>query len=147
MKASKFILPAALAVFFLVLPGCGQDKEEQQSAKINTPIPLPETMTITGQVQQKLDAGNFMFVLISSDKKIIWVTVPKVEVEIGETVTMKDANLLENFHSRTLNKTFREVLFSPGIEGKTPMIKKASTSSVNGERQERRSQRLMSPPK
>jgi hypothetical protein len=140
MKISKFILPVAMAAFFLVLPGCGQDKEEQQSAKTNTPVtapvPLPETVKIIGQVTEILDAGNFIFVLMASNKEKVWVTVPKVDVEIGETVTMNDATLLENFHSKTLNRTFDTVMFSSGIEGKTPIIK----------RQMRRSQGLTPPP-
>ena len=138
MKVRKFILPLAMAAFFLVLPGCGQDKEEQQTAKIKPPVPvvLPDTVTINGQVEEKLDAGNFIFVLIASGKEKVWVTVPKVEVEIGETVTMTDASLLENFHSRTLNRTFEKVMFSSGIEGKTPIIRKLK----------RRSQGLSLPP-
>jgi hypothetical protein len=149
MKAIKFILLAALAAFFLVIPGCGQDKEDQEaSPKAKTSAPLPETISITGQVMEILDAGNFIFVMVSSSKKIIWATVPKVEVEIGETITMKDANLLENFHSKVLNRTFREVLFSPGIEGKTPIIKTTKASSADkGDRQMRRSQRMMPPPR
>ncbi len=120
MKVRKFILPLAMAAFFLVLPGCGQDKQEQQSAEVEPIKPPAEVITIKGTVLEVIDNGNFIYLLLDRDEKQTWATMPAVDVEVGEDVTLIFANIFQNFYSKSMNRSFDELIFSAGIEGKRP---------------------------
>jgi hypothetical protein len=121
MKASKLILLAALAAFFLVLPGCGQDKEEQRSVEIKPKEPPPEVVTIKGKVLEIVDeGGKFIYILLDRGEKQTWATMPAVDVAVGEDVALIYANVFQNFYSKSLKRSFDELIFSSGIEGRPP---------------------------
>jgi hypothetical protein len=123
MKISKFILPVAMATFFLVLPGCGQDKQEQQSAEVEPIKPPAEVITIKGTVLEVIDNGKFIYLLLDRGEKQTWATMPAVDVEVGEDVTLLFANIFQNFYSKSMERSFDELIFSAGIEGKQPRRK------------------------
>lgn len=124
MKVSKFILPATLAAFLLVIPGCGQDKEakdEQKSAEVKPIKPPPEVISIKGKVLEVVDDGsNFIYLLLDQGEKQTWATMPAVDVEVGEEVTLVFANVFKNFYSKSMKRSFDELIFSSGIEGRQP---------------------------
>ena len=121
MKVSKFVLFAALAAFFLVLPGCGQDKEEQQTSTVKPVGPPPEVITIKGKVVEVIDEGDkFIYLLLDRGNKQTWATMPAVDVAAGEEVSLIYANVFQNFYSKSLQRSFDELIFSSGIEGRPP---------------------------
>ena len=120
MKVSKFIILAAIAAFFLVPAGCGQDKQEQKSAEVEPIKPPAEVTTIKGTVLEVIDDGNFIYLLLDRGEKQTWATMPAVDVEVGEEVSLIFANIFQNFHSKSMKRSFDELIFSSGIEGKQP---------------------------
>ena len=120
MKVSKFIILAAIAAFFLVLAGCGQDKQEQKSAEVEPIKPPAEVTTIKGTVLEVIDDGNFIYLLLDRGEKQTWATMPAVDVKVGEEVSLIFANIFQDFHSKSMKRSFDELIFSSGIEGKQP---------------------------
>ncbi|MCX5865262.1 MAG: DNA-binding protein [Deltaproteobacteria bacterium] len=77
---------------------------------------------IKGKAKEVLSGGGFTYVLVAAEKGDTWVAVPKTKVEVGETCSIAEGQVMKNFPSKTLNRTFNEIVFSPGIEGKKPEI-------------------------
>jgi hypothetical protein len=80
---------------------------------------------IKGKAKEVLSGGGFTYVLIAAEKGDTWVAVPQTKVEVGETCSVAEGQVMQNFPSKTLNRTFSEIVFSPGIEGKKPEIGEA----------------------
>lgn len=80
---------------------------------------------IKGKAKEVLSGGGFTYVLIAAEKGDTWVAVPQTKVEVGEVCTVAEGQVMKNFPSKTLNRTFNEIVFSPGIEGKKPEIGEA----------------------
>ena len=80
---------------------------------------------ITGKAKEVLSGGGFTYVLIGAEKGDTWVAVPQTKVAVGETCSVAEGQVMQNFPSKTLNRTFREIVFSPGIEGKKSEIGEA----------------------
>ncbi len=94
----------------------GADAVVQQAAGPSLPI--------HGKAKEVLHGGGFTYVLIGGEKGDIWVAVPETTVAAGEPCVVAEGQVMENFPSKTLNRTFAQIIFSPGLEGK-----KAETGS------------------
>lgn len=145
MKRSKLIIAATLAAISIILAGCerkpAQKEEEGKPAAVSEAKQAPEVMTITGKVLEILDGGNFIFIRLDTEGKKIWATVPSVDVKIGEEVTLRNANIFKKFYSKNLQRSFDELIFSSGVDGKTAKRRPAAASDGQSLRS-RRSQRL-----
>ncbi|MEN8134812.1 MAG: hypothetical protein ABFS18_04660 [Thermodesulfobacteriota bacterium] len=120
VRFNKFIVLMALAVLLLVLlPACSRDKQEQTAEKAD--LPQEVVTSIRGKVLEIAGAGSggFIFILLDRGEQQIWATVPAVDVKVGEEVTLLNANIFNNFRSKSMNRSFDELIFSTGIEGKS----------------------------
>ncbi|OGQ98228.1 MAG: hypothetical protein A2505_10525 [Deltaproteobacteria bacterium RIFOXYD12_FULL_55_16] len=73
---------------------------------------------IQGKAKEVLKSGGFTYVLLAGDKGEIWVAVPETKVAVGEACTVVEGQVMQNFSSNTLNRTFKEIIFATGFEGK-----------------------------
>jgi hypothetical protein len=80
---------------------------------------------IKGKAKEVLSGGGFTYVLVGAEKGDTWVAVPQTKVEVGETCSIAEGQVMKNFPSKTLSRTFNEIVFSPGIEGKKSEIGEA----------------------
>lgn len=136
------IVIAALAALLIVLTGCSRDKQDQPTSEVKSPKPA-EVLTIKGKVLETVEGGSFLYVLLDLGEKKTWAAVPVVDIKIGEDVTLRNANYFNNFYSKSLQKSFDEMIFSSGIEGKEPKRREASLDN-QGNMVRRRS--MMLPP-
>ena len=124
----------ALAISLLILPGCSRDKQEQSVDKPATAIvekdALPtEVTSIKGKVLEVVESDSFIFILLDRGDKQTWATVPAVDVKVGEEVTLLYAHVFGNFYSKSMNRSFDELIFASGIEGKSAGRRVALSSS------------------
>jgi len=75
---------------------------------------------IQGKAKEVLHGGGFTYVLVAAEKGETWVAVPETKVEVGEVCTVAEGQVMQNFPSKSLNRNFSEIVFAPGLEGKTP---------------------------
>lgn len=73
---------------------------------------------IQGKAKEVLKGGGFTYVLLAADKGEVWVAVPETKVAVGEACTVVEGQVMQNFSSSTLNRTFKEIIFATGFEGK-----------------------------
>lgn len=125
MKWRNFLVGGLCLV---ALVACNKEKPETKAAagaEGGIQQAANPTGPIKGKAKEVLSGGGFTYVLIGAEKGDTWVAVPQTKVEVGEACTVAEGQVMRNFPSKTLNRTFTEIVFSPGIEGKKPEIGEA----------------------
>lgn len=69
-----------------------------------------------GKVLQVMDAGSYTYLEVEEKGKKLWVAALKAKVSKGETVEFPDSKPMENFQSKSLNKTFDKIIFADSLK-------------------------------
>ncbi len=92
--------------------------------------------TVTGTILETMNASGYTYMNIDTGKEKAWVAIPETEVQQGDKVTYLQGMVMSNFESKTLNRTFASIIFSPGLEGEKPLnphgTKVTHTAAKNG---------------
>lgn len=89
---------------------------EPKDAKGETEmVAAPEKMLYSGKVAETIDAGKYTYVCLEKDGTKSWAAVPATKLEVGQEVEIKSGMEMGKFTSRTLNRTFENIIFSAGI--------------------------------
>jgi hypothetical protein len=64
-----------------------------------------------GKVLEVMDASIYTYMQVSSDKGPVWLAASKTSVAKGDTISYPDGNVMTNFTSKTLNRTFDTIIF------------------------------------
>ncbi len=79
--------------------------------------PAPGKGLLAGKVKETMDSGGYTYVLLETKTGDKWVAAPKTVVKVGQEISFAPGMVMKNFKSETLNRTFPEVVFSPGVAG------------------------------
>lgn len=106
----------------VALVACSSDKPEtkaveQAAAEDGTQQAKPAGL-IQGKAKEVLAGGGFTYILIETEKGDTWVAVPETQVAVGEACTVAEGQIMRDFPSKSLNRTFAELVFAQGLEGK-----------------------------
>ncbi len=77
---------------------------------------MPMGAVHKGKVVSTMNAAGYTYIEVEEKGSRLWVAVMKVEVKPGDEVEFPDSPPMENFHSKTLNRTFDKIIFAPGIQ-------------------------------
>ncbi|MBE0595679.1 MAG: hypothetical protein IH614_00255 [Desulfuromonadales bacterium] len=82
--------------------------------------PAETGVAIAGTVAETMDAGGYTYVRVTQkeaakEAKATWVAVPKAKLAVGSQVSFAPGATMENFTSKTLNRTFESIIFSSGL--------------------------------
>ncbi|HUO77559.1 MAG TPA: hypothetical protein VMU21_08265 [Thermodesulfovibrionales bacterium] len=69
---------------------------------------------LSGKVVETMDSGGYTYVLLDNGGKKTWVAMPQMKVVKGSSMSFQPGAEMENFHSKTLNRTFEKIIFSGG---------------------------------
>ena len=124
----KFISLCCSLVLVIGLTACSKDKPEEQAS---TPQPAqqqaaPEAAMpaglppapVTGKVLETMDAAGYTYINVETETGEKWIAVNLSAVEVGEEITFMDGMVMQNFFSKSLDRTFPEIVFSSGLVGK-----------------------------
>ena len=120
----KFISLCCSLVLIIGLTACSKDKPEEQAS---TPQPAqqqaaPEAAIppapVTGKVLESMDAAGYTYINVETETGEKWIAVNLSAVEVGEKITFMDGMVMQNFFSKSLDRTFPEIVFSSGLVGK-----------------------------
>jgi hypothetical protein len=90
-------------------------KEGAQPAEAGKEAASPAA-ALKGKVAETMDASGYTYVRLDDGSgKEIWAAVPKADLKVGEEVTLQGGSVMENFNSKTLNKTFEKIIFATGV--------------------------------
>ncbi len=77
--------------------------------------------TISGKVVETMNSAGYTYVLLQEKGGAkIWVAVPQMKVTVGKQMTFANGAPMLNYESKTLNRKFDKVIFSPGPAQGTP---------------------------
>ncbi|MBW2505526.1 MAG: DNA-binding protein [Deltaproteobacteria bacterium] len=78
----------------------------------------PAAAPVKGKVLEAMDASGYTYLNVETDAGTKWIAVNQTPVEVGEEVTFMDGMVMQNFFSKSLDRTFPEIVFSGGLVGK-----------------------------
>ncbi len=70
---------------------------------------------ISGKVMQSMNAAGYTYLQVATDGGENWVAIPETQIETGATVSYLDGMVMRDFTSKSLNRTFPSIVFSPGL--------------------------------
>lgn len=117
MKRSDLAV-AVCGAMLIVAVGCN-------SAKTEAPAPASQAQpaanmspagdSLSGKVVETMNSGGYTYVCLEKGGAKTWVAVPAATVKVGQELTCLPGSEMQNFTSKTLNRTFASIIFSPGI--------------------------------
>jgi hypothetical protein len=125
----------------LCLGGCSTDAhkaaptaaaDHSPPVATGTPAPVPVADAgLHGVVAERLDVPSYTYLRIKSSKGEAWAAVPTNSVAVGTEVTILNPTPMQNFQSRTLNRTFATIFFGGGVQAAVATsVPAASTTPV-----------------
>ncbi len=79
-------------------------------------IPIAQdTLPNSGEVTEVIAAGSYTYLHVSKDGKKTWLAIPRRDIAVGAEIEYGDGAVMKDFHSSSLNRTFKEVLFLGGV--------------------------------
>ena len=110
-KLSKLFLLCTL-----VLLAIGQAQAYPgKNASSDSGATAPAASGNSGTVVQTMNSGGYTYILLDKDGNESWAAMPETEVKVGEEVTLAPGAPMNNFNSRTLNRTFETIYFTSGV--------------------------------
>ena len=73
--------------------------------------PAAPALSVQGKVLEVKNVESYTYLRLSTPNGEIWAAVMTAKVKKGSTVTIENAIVMNNFQSKTLNKTFPQILF------------------------------------
>lgn len=70
----------------------------------------------TGRVVETMSSGGYTYVQVDDGTKKIWAAAPQFAVAVGNQVSVPEGMPMQDFHSKTLDRTFDVVYFVPEIQ-------------------------------
>lgn len=104
------------------------------STTVPTLLQAANDATLTGTVLETMSAADYTYLKLKTSEGPVWIAMPATKIETGQTVSCADGMVMYNFDSKTLGRTFAEIVFSTGLaeaaETGTPdEVEKQSTGS------------------
>lgn len=113
MKCLKHV-PWIIAVFLLLGTSAGWSDEPAAAAE-----------KLKGEVLEVQDVPNYTYLRLKTASGETWVAVSSAKLAIGAAVTIENAELIDNFESKALGKTFEQIYF-----GSLPQVPLSATEAA-----------------
>ncbi|HZX33667.1 MAG TPA: hypothetical protein VFF03_20115 [Rhodocyclaceae bacterium] len=81
------------------------------SAAPATPPTLSASAPNSGKVLQVLQAGSYTYAEVEAEGKKLWIAGGPIQIKAGDTVQWGNYAVMNNFTSKSLNRTFEQILF------------------------------------
>jgi len=135
----KKILVWCGIVAMLSVTACNRQSSEtagQQTQAPESPMQAaaPTAPVVkSGTVAETMDAGGYTYVLVDDGVSQNWLAVLKTTVEVGQEVSYYDGMVMENFVSKTLDRTFDKIIFSNGFVDQQGEASDSFSEALGGE--------------
>jgi hypothetical protein len=74
----------------------------------------------TARVLETMNAGGYSYIKVQDDKKEYWIAMTQRAVKPGDMINYQEQGWMQQFHSKTLNRTFEKILFAADVQKKVP---------------------------
>jgi hypothetical protein len=91
-----------------------------------------DSQALSGSVSETMDSGGYTYIYLDTGAEKKWVAMPQIQVEVGQKVELVPGMEMANFTSRTLNRTFDTIIFSPGPFGQAEAPENKGMKAAHG---------------
>lgn len=64
-----------------------------------------------GKVLKAMHASGYTYMEVDTGDKTVWLAATSLKIKAGDTVQWQGSSVMKNFNSKTLRRTFDEILF------------------------------------
>lgn len=86
--------------------------------------------SISGEVAQTQNVGDYTYLRLKTPEGEVWAAVTKAAIKDGAKVTIGNASMMENFHSKGLNRTFDRIVFGQLVDPAGPTAATAAKQAA-----------------
>jgi hypothetical protein len=109
-----------VSMMLAVVAGCKNDVEKTQAPaapQVVSPEPAASTPQggISGKVAETMEASGYTYVLVDKGTEKVWVAGPRTAVKVGDEVYIPEGSPMAKFESKSLKRTFDQIIFSSAI--------------------------------
>jgi len=86
----------------------------EEASGSSSPVPT----VVRGSVSETMNGTGYTYIQATdSSGQKIWMAIPETKVKVGDKIefSYSKQQLMVNFHSKTLNRTFEKIYFLPGV--------------------------------
>ena len=116
-KSQEGVAPQGTASGMQVGPS-GPGNAPESNPHVGLAPQTPEASTRPahmGRVVSTVDAAGYTYIEMEEKGKKLWAAVMKTKVKQGDMVEIPDLPPMETFYSKSLNRTFERIIFSPMV--------------------------------
>lgn len=73
---------------------------------------LYATTSHTAKVLESMNSGGYTYMKVDDGKNSYWIAMTQRNVKSGDKISFTEQGWMKNFHSKTLNRTFDNILFA-----------------------------------
>ena len=84
--------------------------------------------TLNGEIVKTMNAAGYTYVLLNTGSGKIWAAANETSVKVGQRVSVPAGELMTDFSSKALNRTFDKIYFVSGIYPEGALEKAAAPS-------------------
>lgn len=103
----------SILITLTMATGCMADTSQSEKAAPATGNPSGEGYN--GTVVETMNTAGYTYVQVDTGKEKIWAAAPEFQVKVGDLVTVPPGALMQNYQSKTLNRTFDQIYFVSGV--------------------------------
>ncbi|MDP2343385.1 MAG: hypothetical protein Q8O67_20675 [Deltaproteobacteria bacterium] len=74
-------------------------------------------VVFSGKVLEKLDVPSYTYIRVAVPGGEEWVAISTMSINVGDTVTINQQIVMENFPSKSLNRTFAKLVMGTAVIG------------------------------
>ena len=64
-----------------------------------------------GVVEESMNAAGYSFIRVDQNGSSVWLAAPEISIDVGQSISWSGGSAMRNFTSRSLDRTFDEILF------------------------------------
>ncbi|WP_373064857.1 nucleotide-binding protein [Gemmatimonas sp.] len=105
--------PTLLGLFVLCTVGCSKSRQAEPPPRANatTASVITPGGTITGTLREQLPVEPYVYVRLETASGDVWAAVNQEPLTVGSSVTVYNVLPMDQFASKTLNRTFERIYF------------------------------------
>jgi hypothetical protein len=118
VKKTELLLVALLATSsgYAAQPAATPpDSDPAVAAGADTGITPASPGVLTGEIVETMDAAGYTYMLLDTGTGKVWVATGKTRVEPGQRVSVPGGQVMTDFPSKTLDRTFDRIVFASGV--------------------------------
>lgn len=111
MKTSHLKTSQLAVAFFIGLASLSPLHALAEKAAANNANAAAGLSANEGKVLSTLDAPGYTYMELANTEKKFWIAAPTTRVKVGDRVRFEQSLVMKNFNSKTLNRTFDQIIF------------------------------------